>query len=158
MWPKDTTDQKELFEFYGEPGENQTRIALPFKMKLSWKLDTEISRFSCHEKVHDSLGRVYQKILETYGPEEIERLRLDMWGGCLNVRPKRGGSTFSLHAFGAAIDHDPRNNKLRWKSDKASFAGSEYEDYWKIWEADEWVSLGREKDYDWMHVQAARVG
>ncbi|MBW2465874.1 MAG: M15 family metallopeptidase [Deltaproteobacteria bacterium] len=157
MWPKDTKDQEELFEFYGEPGENQTRIALPFKMKLSWSLKQEISRFSCHEKVHDSLGRIYQKVLEIYGHAEIERLRLNVWGGCLNVRPKRGGSTYSLHAFGAAIDTDPENNKLRWDASRAAMAQPEYEDYWRAWEEEGWVSLGREKDRDWMHVQAARI-
>lgn len=156
IWPKDTHDQKELFEFFGEPGENQKRLVLPYEMKCHWNLEAIIKSFPCHEKVHDSLGRIFQRIYEEYGLEEIKRLRLDIWSGCLNVRPKRGGNTYSLHAWGAAIDFDKPNNELRWGSNRAMLARPEYDQFWKAFEDEEWLSLGRLKNYDWMHVQAAR--
>ena len=45
---------------------------------------------------------------------EIHRLRLDVWGGCLNVRKMRGGTRNSMHSWGIALDYDPQNNQLKW--------------------------------------------
>jgi hypothetical protein len=78
-----------------------------------------------------------------------------MFGGCLNVRKMRGGSAWSIHSWGAAIDLDPDNNQLKWASPKATFSKKEYEPFWKIVEAEGWTSLGRRRNYDWMHFQAA---
>jgi hypothetical protein len=49
------------------------------------------------------------------------------------------------------------HNKLQWGRDRAAFASAEYDAWWRTWEAEGWVSLGRTRNYDWMHVQAARV-
>lgn len=154
-WPDQNYD--ELVKYYGNVGENQTRIELPYPHILSWDLSQKISSFSCHEKVHDSLKRVLNKVLSHYGEQKIKELRLDIWGGCLSVRKMRGGTEYSTHSWGIAIDYDPQNNQLKWTKEKASFAKPEYEAWWKIWESEGWISLGRAKDYDWMHVQAARV-
>jgi len=148
---------KDLVAFYGEVGTNQTKIQLPYPNYLSWELSKKISNFSCHEKVHDSLFRVLTRVLEHYGQEEISRLKLDVWGGCLSVRQMRGGTDYSMHSWGIAIDYDPVNNQLKWNKEKASFAKPDYNEWWKIWEDEGWVSLGRAKNYDWMHVQAARL-
>ena len=156
-WPTDTPDQEELLEFFGEPGENQIRLTLPFAMKCSWDEEQIIKSFFCHKKVRDSLGRIYQNVFEIYGLEDIERLRLDIFGGCYNNRNKRGGSNLSIHAFAAALDIDPNNNKLKWHSDRAFLSRDEYEPFWQEFEKEEWVSLGRSRDNDWMHVQAARI-
>ena len=69
----------------------------------------------------------------------------------------RGGSAWSIHSWGAAVDLDPDNNQLRWGKNKASFAKPAYENFWKIVENEGWVSLGRERNYDWMHFQAAKL-
>jgi hypothetical protein len=68
----------------------------------------------------------------------------------------RGGSSWSVHSFGAAIDFLPDENQLKWGKDKASLARPEYEAFWEIWENEGWMSLGRRKNYDWMHVQATK--
>ena len=97
------------------------------------------------------------QVRDRYGEERIRELRLDRWGGCLNVRPKRVGTEWSTHSWGIAIDFDPDQNQLRWGRDRAVFAQPEYEPWWEVWEKEGWVSLGRSSNFDWMHIQAARL-
>ena len=153
-WPNQRLEDG-LDKFYGPVGENQTRIALPYPHKLAWKTTTVVNSFFCHEKVHDSLLRVLSRVVDNYGLEEIQQLRLDLWGGCLNVRKKRGGTSYSLHSWGIAIDYDPGHNQLKWGRNRASFVKPEYDTWWRLWEEEGWLSLGRSRNFDWMHVQAA---
>jgi len=137
-------------------GKNQTTLLLPYEMKLAWDTNSIVRKISIHEKVHDSAKAALTEILEIYG-NDIEDLGLDLFGGCLNVRKMRGGSNWSMHSWGIAIDFDPENNQLKWGDDKARLAGDDYIPFWEAWEKQNWVSLGRTKNYDWMHVQAARL-
>lgn len=155
-WPIQSP-QKELVKFYGEPGKNQTYLHVPYPHRLAWKLETDLTRFQCHEKVHDSLLRVLKRVASAYSLEQIRELRLDRWGGCLNVRKMRGGTKMSMHSWGIALDYDPSNNRLKWGRDRAGFARPEYDTWWKLWEEEGWISLGRHRNFDWMHVQAARL-
>lgn len=155
-WPPQKPESS-LVRFYGEVGKNQTRIYLPYPHKLAWKTSTIIDSFLCHEKVHDSLHRVLSRVLDNYGLDEIRRLRLNLWGGCLYVRKMRGGSRYSMHSWGIAIDYDPVRNRLKWGRDRAAFSKPEYDTWWRIWEEEGWVSLGRTRNFDWMHVQAAKL-
>ena len=155
-WPRQSPESN-LIQHYGNVGEYQTKINLPYPHKLSWKTDQIINRFQCHEKVHDSLHHVLSRVLDSYGIEEIQRLRLDLWGGCLNVRKKRGGVSYSMHSWGIAIDYDPIRNKLKWGRGRAAFAKPEYESWWRLWEEEGWVSLGRTRNFDWMHIQASKI-
>ena len=155
-WPKQTP-QSSLVRFYGEVGRNQTRIDLPYPHKLAWKTSIAIKSFYCHEKIHDSLHRVLSRVLDNYGLEEIQRLHLDLWGGCLNVRKMRGGTKYSTHSWGIALDYDPIRNRLKWGRDRAAFAKSEYDAWWRLWEEEGFLSLGRMRNFDWMHVQAAKL-
>lgn len=154
-WPKQ--DYTSMVNFYGPVGENQTSLELPYKLKLAWNLNTSLSRITCNQKITKSLYTIFEKTLKTYGEKEIQRLKLDVFGGCLNVRKMRGGSSWSIHSWGAAIDLDPDNNQLKWGKDRASFAAKEYIEFWKIVESEGWVSLGRKRNYDWMHFQAANL-
>lgn len=153
-WPSQS--EAALIRFYGNVGENQARVQLPYTHRLAWNKVKKVNAFSCHEKVSDSLGRVLERVLDHYGEEGIKELGLDLWGGCLNVRKKRGGSSWSTHAWGIALDYDPANNKLNWGRDRAAFAQPVYETWWRLWEEEGWVSLGRTSNFDWMHVQAAK--
>lgn len=153
VWPR----QRDVPEFYGERGANQVKLQLPFPMKLAWQPATIINAISVHKKVHDSAARAFTKILTHYGESEISKLHLDLFGGSLNVRRIRGGSGWSMHSWGIAIDFDPDRNQLNWNHTRAAFARSEYKEFFNIWEAEGWVSLGRTRDYDWMHIQAARL-
>jgi len=154
-WPQEETIQ--LKSFYGEVGKHQKRFQLPYPHKLSWDKRHIVNSFFCHEKVHESLDKVLTAVLNHYGIVEIKRLGLDIWGGCLNVRKKRGGTNWSTHSWGIALDYNPEQNALRWGRDRAVFAKPEYNKWWEIWEKEGWVSLGREKNYDWMHIQAAKI-
>jgi len=151
-WPRDAND--DLKKFYGDPGTDLTFLTLPYPLIVAWDLSKTVRRLTCHRLVHDSLGRIFSETLATYGQAEISRLRLDLFGGCYNKRLIRGGTRWSTHAFGAAVDIDPDNNLLRWGSDKATLAKADYEPFWEIVEAEGWISLGRSKNYDWMHFQA----
>lgn len=153
VWPR----QPDCERHYGPVGQNQAMLDLPFSMKLAWDTDTIVGRFSIHEKVHDSAARVFARIHDHYGDAEIARLGLDLFGGCLNVRRMRGGSAWSMHAWGIAIDFDPAHNRLNWDRDRARLAGPDYDAFWRFWTEEGWLSLGKARDFDWMHVQAARL-
>lgn len=154
VWPR----QAEVERFYGAPGKNQTTLVLPFKMVLDWEDErVEVGKFSIHEKVHDSAKRAFDRIADAYDATARARLGLDRFGGCLNVRAMRGGSRLSMHSWGIAIDFAPGSNALKWGRDRATLARPECETFWRIWEGEGWVSLGRLKNFDWMHVQAARL-
>jgi hypothetical protein len=146
-------------KYYGDVGTNQTTLKLPWNMVLAWDTKKIISSFSCHEKVHDSMLRCFQRIGDAYPDPQVRRqLGIDLWGGCLNVRQMRGGSSWSMHSWGIAIDFDPDRNQMYWGRDKARLAKSDCETFWKIWEEEGAVSLGRARNFDWMHVQFARIG
>lgn len=150
-WPR----QRDVEKFYGKVGENQVLLDLPFTMWLAWDLRKSIRRISLHEKVAPSAGRIFARILDAYGPERIDALDLDVFGGSLNVRKMRGGSRWSMHSWGIAIDFDPARNQLSWGKDRASLAAPVYDTFWRLWEEEGWLSLGRTRNMDWMHVQAA---
>lgn len=155
-WPKAYT--AEFDAFYGPVGEsNLVRIAFPYPMKLAWNTSQKVTSTKCHKKVADSATRVFQEALKHYGQDKISELRLDYFGGCYNKRPIRGGTKWSMHSWGVAFDFDPIRNQLKWGRDRASFAKPEYDAWWQIWEAEGWTSLGRQRNFDWMHVQAAGI-
>lgn len=155
QWPNQA--EVELIQHYGERGKNQVRLALPYPHRLSWDLRKTVQSFSCHEKVHDSAQRVLKRVLEHYGPDRITELRLDRWGGCLNVRKMRGGTKWSMHSWGIAIDYDTEFNKYNWGRGRATLARPEYDAWWGFWEDEGWLSLGRTRNFDWMHIQAAKL-
>jgi peptidoglycan hydrolase-like protein with peptidoglycan-binding domain len=154
-WPKQ--NYTSMVNFYGPVGENQTRIEVPYRLKLAWEPSTTLTKITCHQKVAKSIYTIFENTLKTYGEKDIAKLRLDVFGGMLNVRRMRGGSAWSTHSWGVATDFDPDNNQLKWGSDRATFAKKEYNDFWKIVEDEGWVSLGRERNRDWMHIQAATL-
>lgn len=155
QWP--LQNEAAMTAFYGEVGTNQGKANSPYPLKISWDLDKTVNRFTCHEKVASAIERTLQKVLDHYGLDEIQRLGLDVWGGALNVRKMRGGTKWSTHAWGTSIDWDPERNRLKWNKDKAELAKPEYDFWWECWEEEGAVSLGREQDRDWMHVQFARL-
>lgn len=158
-WPKQTT--AEMTKFYGKVNTNQVMLILPFPMKLAWKdkkgIQQTITKFSINKKCHDSALRVLTKVGMIYSAADRVRLGINIFSGCLNPRKMRGGNDWSMHAWGAAIDFDNTRNQLKWGRDKAKLASKDAVPFWEAWEEEGWVSLGRARNFDWMHVQAARL-
>lgn len=152
-WPR----QRDVERFYGAVGKNQARIQLPYKMRIAWNTSQSVSSMLCHEKVADAMTGIFARTFDAYGDKRIADLGLDLFGGCLNVRKMRGGSSWSMHSWGIAVDLDPANNRLRWDRDRARFAKPEYDEFWRIVEDAGAVSLGRLRNFDWMHFQFARL-
>lgn len=150
VWPR----QKDVPSFYGAVGQHQTSLVLPYTMYYEGK---PVTKFSVHEKVHDSALECFEKIAKVYDEKARKFVGLDQFSGCLNVRKMRGGSLYSMHSWGIAIDFDAERNQFKWGKDRARLAKPDAEDFWKIWEAAGWLSLGRSRNFDWMHVQAARL-
>lgn len=153
IWPK----QSGVPGFYGVVGASQVRVELPFAMKLAWDLKVEVQRISLHSKVAASAERAFKQIAKEYSAADRAHIGLDIFGGSLNVRKMRGGDSYSMHSWGIAIDFDPERNQLKWGRDRARLAKPDAEPFWRAWEEEGWVSLGRQANYDWMHVQAARL-
>jgi len=152
-WPR----QSGVPSFFGEMGQHQAKLKFPYPMRIAWDPGQIVNSTSCHEKVRDAAGRVLARVLDHYGIGKIRDLRLDYFGGCLNVRPIRGGTAWSMHSWGIAFDFDPDRNQLKWDHTRAAFAKREYTKWFELWEAEGAISLGRARDYDWMHVQFARL-
>jgi lysozyme family protein len=152
-WPR----QRDVPGFFGGRGENQATLEFPYPMRIAWAPNQVVRSTSCNRKVRDAAARVLARVLDHYGESRIRELRLDYFGGCLNVRKIRGGSGWSMHSWGIAFDFDPERNQLRWDHNRAAFAGPAYRRWFEFWEEEGAISLGRARDYDWMHVQFARL-
>lgn len=160
--PLNTTSTKfpryrNMTSYYGPVGQNIELYDLPYAMRLAWDTDEVVHRISLHQKCAQSALGCLEAARDYYGMEGIKEGHLDMFGESLNVRKMRGGDAWSVHSWAAAIDLDPSRNQFRWGGDQATLAGPLFETWWEIWEEAGWVSLGRERNYDWMHVQACRL-
>jgi hypothetical protein len=141
---------------YGEPKENPdylVMINLPYPMRIAWDKGTMATRMRCHYKVADKFTKVFEDILSHYGYEKIKELGIDLFGGCFNFRKMRGGDDYSRHSWGVAVDLDPERNLLKETSKTARFARPEYKAMIDIFYKHGFISLGREKNYDWMHFE-----
>ena len=147
----------EIVKKYGKPNETGegylTTILLPYPMKLAWDVDTKVSKMRCHKLAAEPFLNVFNDLLAEYGMSEIERLGIDLFGGCFNYRKMRGGTSWSKHAWGIAIDLDPARNKLKETAKTARFARPEYQPMIDIFYRHGFISLWIEKGYDWMHFE-----
>ena len=146
----------ELIKKYGKPNESGTyltTIKIPYPMRLAWDKETKVSKIRCHKLVSDNLTKIFTEILSVYGYEKIVSLGIDLYGGCFNFRKMRGGNDYSRHSWGVAIDLDPERNQLKETSKTARFFRPEYKPMIDIFYKYGFVSLGREKNYDWMHFE-----
>ena len=147
----------EIIKKYGKPTQNGspylTTIKLPYPMKLAWDKKVSVNKMSCHKLVAQNFTNVFGELLAHYGLAELQRLEIDIFGGCFNFRAMRGGSDFSTHSWGIAIDLNPEKNTLKMTSANAQFAKPEYKPMIDIFYKNGFISLGKEKNYDWMHFQ-----
>jgi len=142
---------------YGKPNETGTgyltTIICPYPLRIAWDTDTTTTRVRCHRLIADKLLAVFNDLLSHYGSARLKELGIDLFGGCFNYRKMRGGTSWSKHAWGIAIDLDPARNTLKETKRTARFARPEYKPMIDIFYKHGFISLGVEKDYDWMHFE-----
>ena len=122
---------------YGKPnqqGSYLTTIKLPYPMRLAWDKKVKVTTMRCHKLVADDFQKVFNELLNHYGYEKIVELGIDLFGGCFNFRAMRGGSDYSRHSWGIAIDLHPEANGLKTPYSKALFSKPEYEELHRIFE------------------------
>lgn len=144
-------------KYYGTPNPTGkgylVTIDLPFPMIPSWDKRQTVTKIQCHKLIAHKLQKALSDILCHYGLGEIKRLGINVYGGCFNYRLMRGGTEPSKHSWGIAIDLDPERNSLHATSATAQFAKPEYKAMIDIFYLNGFISLGREKNYDWMHFE-----
>lgn len=155
QWPQQS--EANLTKFYGNAATNIITATFPYPMTLSYDIGTVVTRFSVNKRCADAMCSVFEAVLDHYGMTEIVRLGLNLYGGCFNNRPMRGSSRLSTHAWGCAIDMDTTRNQLRWDHTRAQMAKPEYAPFVKLFTQAGAVSLGKSRDYDWMHFQFATL-
>lgn len=147
----------ELVQRFGKPDEDGSdylvRIDLPYPMRLAWDPKSSVKTMTCHKLVAEDFKKVFADILKEYGLPKIQELGIDLYGGCFNFRKMRGGDDYSRHSWGVAIDLDPERNQLKETSATARFARPEYRKMIAAFYRHNFVSLGWEKNYDWMHFE-----
>lgn len=151
---------QEMIDIYGKPNQSGTYLAsapIAFPLKLAWDLGTTVKSIRCHKNEIINVTAIFKEILNHYGQQRISELQIDHFGGCFNFRQMRGGTDWSKHSWGCAIDLDPSRNQLKENSSTARFARAEYKAMIDIFESYGWGSLGRLKNYDWMHFEPMKV-
>lgn len=144
----------QIISKYGQPGnaDNFTVIQLPYPMRIAWDPKVTVMKMQCHELVADRFEAVFNDLLKTYGFDQIQKLGIDLFGGCVNVRTMRGSKTkWSRHSWGIAIDLDPARNGLKVKWKESQFSKPEYKPMIDIFYSHKFVNYGLELDRDSMH-------
>lgn len=151
IFPRDTYEA--ICATYGKPSDDQqVVIQFPYPMRLAWETHTVVHQTRCHRLVKDSLTAILKEIKDHYGSlTAIREARMDLFGGLFNIRKMRGGSAWSRHSWGIAIDLDPDQNGLHtpWPR-KATMPLAVIE----IFERHGWKSYARAIGRDAMHFQA----
>ncbi len=149
-WPRG--DQASLRAFYGSPGDEKNLVAFTFPGPMFYD-GRRVLTGRCHFKVKDSLLRILTRIHDLYGQDRGILEEAEDYGGIYNFRAKRGGTTLSVHAWGAAIDLDADDNTFRdpWPL-KADMPMEIIEEFAK----EGWLSAAAAWGYDAMHFQATQ--
>jgi hypothetical protein len=150
-WPK--SDTRSLNAFYGDPakGEVAPQLVKLDVRGIGLRYDSKpVSSINVHRKCAESLGHVL---------EEVSKLApthswvLQQYAGVYNHRPMRGGTRWSLHAYGAAIDLAPGTNGLNTHWPTRSTMPLEV---MECFAREGWLPAGAFWSRDAMHFQATR--
>jgi len=145
-WPR--PDLASMKSFYGDPGDVARLINLNV-IGLGIKYAGQpVRTVRCHERVAESLGRVLREIAAS-----DHRAILGQYAGCYNYRPMRGGTNWSKHAWGAAIDFAPATNGLNTHWPTKATMPLEVAEFFA---AEGWLGLGWAIGRDAMHFQSTR--
>lgn len=154
-WPSQASVRAGL-SIFGRAGDegNLVSIAPPYPLYYEGR---PVKTIRVHQAIAQDVQAALAEVLDVYGLDRIRALHLDQYGGSYNDRSTATGKSKSMHAWGIALDFDPERNSYSCKAPHAGLSRPECEEWWQIWEAHGAVSLGRERDYDWMHIQFARL-
>lgn len=140
---------------FGAPGEaSLVSIVPPYPLLYEGQ---SVRSIRVHESIAAHVQAALQEVLDHYGQTEIHRLGLDQYGGSYNFRATTSGQSLSMHAWGVALDFAPATNAYSARAPRATLSHPDCEAWWRIWESHGAVSLGRERNIDWMHLQFARL-
>lgn len=123
VWPKQS-DTAAMHALFGNPDANGdgaadpswaaqhlTTIVPPYQLFYG---KIAVKKITCNTAIAKPLMASFQGVLDLYKTQaEIARHGMDQFSGCYNFRPKRGGKSLSLHAYGAAIDMDAAHNPFK---------------------------------------------
>lgn len=153
--------QRDVAEYYGRPGReieaSLKTIDLPFSLRLDYNLHQKVKRVTLHEKCAPSFVEAMTDVRDHYGAAQMRDLGIDRYAGGYNHRKMRGGNSWSMHAYGCAVDFYAQPNGLRMKCPQALFCGSEYKPFLDIMEGHGWLPAVRLWGKDAMHFQQARL-
>lgn len=79
-----------------------------------------VTALRCHRKLVPVFTEVYREI-HAAGVWSAVRV----YAGCYEPRLIRGGDMWSMHTFGAAVDHDPVRNPLKAPPEECFFGNTE---------------------------------
>ncbi len=134
-----------------------TRVELPFKLRIDWNMRQSTNKITVHRDCAASLEAALIAVRAHYGDDEMARLGINRYAGAYNKRLIRGGTAWSMHAYGCAIDFYSKPNGLRTRCPEALFCGAEYQDFLDIMQDHEWLPAIRLWGADAMHFQRARI-
>lgn len=141
---------------FGKAGDESNLVSIKPAYQLYY-CGTPVKIIRVHKLIAKDVEAALKEILAHYGINKIKRLGLDQYSGSYNYRKSTNGKSMSMHAWGIALDFAAEKNTYAMKKPQASLSHPDCEMWWKIWEKHGAVSLGRECNYDWMHLQFARL-
>ena len=153
--------QRNVAQVYGDP-ETQVpdrliQINLPFKLRIDYNLRTSTNKIRVHRDCAPQLEAALLAVRAHYGADRMHKLGIDRYAGAYNPRKMRGKSSWSMHAYGCAIDFYAAPNGLRVQCPQALFCGAAYKPFLDIMEEHEWLPAIRLWGKDAMHFQRAWV-
>lgn len=157
--PPEVPRQRDAEAFYGPActEANMEAITLPFDMRIDWALDQTTRRITVHRSCGPSLLAALVAVRDHYGLGRMRELGIDRYAGGYNPRRMRGGSAWSMHAYGCAIDLFAAPNALRMRCPQALFCGPDYAALLDIMQAHGWLPAIRLWGGDAMHFQRASL-
>lgn len=147
-------DHKAIIAKYGKPSKDNPDYLVSFPAPYPLYYDNKLVKsIRCHKLIKEPLEAAMTEVATVYTEAQRKDLGLDQWGGCYAYRLMRGGTKLSTHSWGIAVDFDQARNQLKWDHTKARLAKDDCKPFFDIFYKHGFVSLGRERNYDWMHLQ-----
>lgn len=105
--------------------------------------------YGLHAALRVRWDAAWAEINQRFTPDQLASFGGNVTAGIYAYRPKKGGNSYSTHAWGAAVDFNPDENRF-------NFRECTFPDLWfDIWERHGFLSGFRAWGHDAMHLQAA---